>query len=88
MERIVAGGLGHKESGAEDGSPDAGLRRALLGVGLTRDEADELLAGFPRDVIQKQLDLLPARGARNPARYLIAAVRGDYAAPISEIESS
>ncbi len=87
VERIVAGGLGHGESGAGDGSPDAGLRRALLDVGLTRDEADELLAGFPRDVIQKQLDWLPARGARNPARYLVAAIRGDYAAPVSESES-
>jgi len=87
VERIVAGGLGHGESEAGDGSPDATLRRALLGVGLTRDEADELLAGFPRDVIQKQLDLLPARGARNPARYLIAAIRGDYAAPVGESDS-
>ena len=86
VERIVAKGLGHEES--EDDTPDAVLRRALLGVGLTRDETETLLTGFPHDAIQKQLGWLPERGARNPARYLLAAVRGDYAAPINESEAA
>lgn len=86
VERIVAKGLGHEEP-EEDDSPEGMLWRALLNVGLNKNEVAGLLSEYPHDRVQQQLDWLPERGARNPARYLLAVIRGDCAAPVSETDS-
>ena len=54
---------------------------ALLVVGVSEPDVRQLLAEFPIESIEAQLEWLPARGARNPARFLTAAIRGDYASP-------
>lgn len=59
------------------------LKGQLLAVGLTREEADVLLDTYPPDHIQRQLDWLPLRHARNPAAYLLAAIEGDYEPPLA-----
>ncbi len=57
------------------------LRDALIQAGLYPEQADELLAEYDHERIQRQLAWLPYRGARNPAGMLMAAIRGDYEAP-------
>lgn len=57
------------------------LRRQLLEVGITGRLADELLDRYPADQIRQQLDWLPHRNAKNPARLIVAAIEGRYAAP-------
>ena len=55
--------------------------RELQEIGLARDEALDLLARFDTERVARQVGWLPLRGAKNPARFLIAAVEGDYEAP-------
>ena len=55
--------------------------KAMLAVGVLEQDVRQLLAEFPIASIEAQLEWLPARGARNPARFLTAAIRGDYASP-------
>jgi hypothetical protein len=57
--------------------------RAMLVVGITDQEARNLLIENPLEVIEEQIEWLPVRGARNPARFLSAAIRGNYASPQS-----
>jgi hypothetical protein len=57
--------------------------RAMLVVGITDQEARNLLAENPLEVIEEQIAWLPVRGARNPARFLSAAIRDNYASPQS-----
>ena len=79
VERMIAEQMGWKEVG--DG-PEAQLRRKLLGVaGLMRDQVDLLLDRYPHERIERQLDWLPHRRAKSPARFLMAAVENDYDPP-------
>lgn len=73
--------LGEEEPKSPEEAARFALRRRLLGAGLTREQADRLLDAFAASEIERQLDWLPHRHARNPAGYLIAAVEGDYEEP-------
>jgi len=68
MER--AGG----RAGAQRLQPPAELRHS-------KEEAASILERFPLGVIQQQLDWLPYRHAKSPARFLVAAIEGNYEAP-------
>jgi hypothetical protein len=57
------------------------LRRQLENAGLTTEIANGLLERFDHVRIQRQLMWLPYRKVRNPAGFLIAAIKDDYAAP-------
>jgi hypothetical protein len=57
------------------------LKQTLIGVGVYPEQADELLAEYDHLRIKRQLAWLPHRGARQPAGFLIAAIRDDYEAP-------
>lgn len=59
------------------------LRRRLLDKGLTQEQADRLLASYPPESLERQLVWLPYRYARNPAGLLMAAIEGDYDAPMA-----
>ncbi len=59
--------------------------QAMLAVGMADAEARKLLAESPIEQIEEQIEWLPERGARNPARLLSAAIRGNYAPPDSPI---
>lgn len=53
----------------------------LVGAGVAPAYAERLIATEPEDEIEKQLAWLPARGAKEPGKFLVAAVRGRYAEP-------
>ncbi len=59
------------------------LKRQLLALGIAQEEALLLLDTYPPAHIQRQLDWLPHRHARNPAGFLLAAIEGDYEAPLT-----
>lgn len=54
---------------------------ALIDIGVSDADARSLLAEFPIESIEEQIEWLPRRGARNPARFVVAAIRGGYASP-------
>ena len=80
VERQIAEMMGWKEEG--DG-PEAKLRRRFLGTGLLREQIDLLIERYPRERIERQIDWLPYRNAKSPARYLLAAIENDYEAPVT-----
>ena len=57
------------------------IRRQLIGVGLLREQAETLLERHDLLSIRRQLAWLPYRGAKNPAGFLMAAVKDNYEAP-------
>jgi hypothetical protein len=57
------------------------LRYRLENVGLTTEQARDVIANYAADGIAQQLDWLPYRNAINPAGYLLAAVEGGYHEP-------
>ena len=66
----------------QDLRPDAWeVRSRLLAFGLKALQTDMLLARFDTERIRRQLDWLPARNARNPAAFLLAAIEKDYDPP-------
>ena len=80
VERAIAEQLGH---GAEElhkykDNPSA---QRLLAVGVRHDQVDALLASHTEQEITDQLDWLPMRGAKNPARFLVAAIENRYEPP-------
>ncbi len=80
-EVIVAEQLGNKPPEPVPEGREGEAYKAMLAVGVLDPDARQLLAEFPIESIEAQLGWLPARGARNPARFLTAAIRGDYASP-------
>lgn len=57
------------------------LAASLEAVGLNPEQVERLVHQFPPERIQRQLDWLPARQARNPAALLIRAIEGDWGPP-------
>lgn len=57
------------------------LHQELARVGLNHAQIDSLAKRFPEDEIRRQVDWLPARGARNPAALLIRAIEQDWDEP-------
>ena len=80
-ETIVAEQLGSTPPEPIPEGREGEAYHALLAVGVSEQDVRQLLAEFPIESIEAQLEWLPARGARNPGRFLTAAIRGDYAPP-------
>lgn len=59
----------------------ASLHDRLIAKGITSDQAQFLTENYPINRIERQLDWLPYRNAKNPASFLVAAIREDYEAP-------
>ena len=57
------------------------LQTRLMLAGVPREQADVLLARYPLARIRAQLDWLPLRGAKSPARFLVAAIEKDFDPP-------
>lgn len=66
---------------AADLSQTAEIRRLLIEVGLLPEQAEALLERHNLLSIRRQLAWLPHRGAKNPAGFLMAAVKDNYEAP-------
>ena len=56
-------------------------RGRLMAVGVTGRQADDILARYGADRIDRQLDWLSMRKAKSPARFIVAAIEKDYEPP-------
>ena len=88
VEAQIAGmmGWGPPEFPGEDPAVADGKRRAfkaMTDLGVPRDQALDLLSHFDLGAVERQIEWLPSRGAKNPARFLAAAIEGGYDRPLS-----
>jgi len=58
-----------------------GLLAQLVRRGVDPEQALALVTERAPEAVQRQLDWLPHRHAKSPARFLVAAIAGDYEAP-------
>lgn len=68
---------------ADADSPEGEAWRGLLSAGVPKEQAKELVEEYPAEEILRQLEWLPARNAREPARFLVAAIKERYGQPPS-----
>lgn len=87
VERMVMEQLGYPTSEAED-TLDRQVRRSLNAFGLSQDEIEDLIARFPIEKIERQIAWMGFRKAKSPKRYLMAAIEGDYDAPVEVRKSA
>ena len=59
------------------------LYEKLSEQGLPKDKALDVLGRFDLGLVRSQIEWMPHRGAKNPARYLMAAIENNYEAPIA-----
>ena len=76
VEREVAAQFGWRSD--IDRTTPAGR---LEGLGVSPEDVQSLTAAFSDEEIANQLDWLPYRGAKNPARFVVAAIEGRYEPP-------
>ena len=57
--------------------------KAMTALGMPREQALDLLARYEIGEVERQVAWLPVRGAKNPARYLAAAIEGGYDMPLN-----
>lgn len=64
-------------------SKDRATRIALelMKIGVSHSGIQELLVGYPYDLIERQLRFLPFRKAKRPEALIIEAVRRNYSPP-------
>ena len=81
VEREVMRLMGHAPEEADD-TPEGEVRRRLSRLDISTDEADQLIATFPLHHIKNQIDWLPYRNAKSPARFVVAAIENHYDPPL------
>ncbi len=57
--------------------------KAMTDFAMPKEQALDLLARFDLGDVEKQLAWLPSRNAKNPARFLAAAIEGSYDMPVN-----
>ena len=57
--------------------------QAMTNVGVPKEQALDLLARFDLGAVESQIAWLPSRNAKNPARFLAAAIEGVYDRPLA-----
>jgi len=57
--------------------------KAMTDVSVPKEQALDLLGRFDLGDVERQIAWLPSRNAKNPARYLAAAIEGSYDMPLS-----
>jgi len=57
--------------------------KAMTDVGMPKEQALDLLARFDLGAVERQIAWLPSRSAKNPARFLAAAIEGGYDRPLA-----
>ena len=57
--------------------------KAMTDVGMPKEQALDLLARFDLGTVESQISWLPQRNAKNPARFLAAAIEGSYDRPLA-----
>jgi hypothetical protein len=79
VERMVAEGLGFRIPNLSDDAQ--ALFGRLREAGVTSEQSKLLLETCPHTSIAQQLDWLPYRDAKSPARFLVAAITHNYDPP-------
>jgi hypothetical protein len=82
-EVIVADQLGIMPALPVPEGREGEVYKVMLSLGVPEQDVISLLSEHSLEAIEEQIEWLPRRGARNPARFLVAAIRGDYASPDS-----
>ena len=59
------------------------LYEKLSEQGMPKDKAMDILSRFDLDQVRSQIEWMPHRGAKNPARYLMAAIENNYEPPVA-----
>jgi hypothetical protein len=80
VEAEIERALGHRVEEKED-SPMGEAWRRLVALGVSREQVDNLLMEHGTEEALKQLNWLPERNAKSPARFVVAAIEGHYSAP-------
>ena len=63
--------------------------RRMTDLGMPKEQALDLLARFDVERVGRQLDWLPRRNAKSPARFLAAAIEHDYEAlPVVHLQQA
>ena len=57
--------------------------KAMTDVGVPKEQAMDLLGRFDLGAVESQIAWLPSRNAKNPARFLAAAIEGNYDRPLA-----
>jgi hypothetical protein len=57
--------------------------QAMTGFGMPKEQALDLLSRFDLGAVESQISWLPQRNAKNPARFLAAAIEGNYDRPLA-----
>lgn len=88
VEADIARRMGWGPPAFEDEAPQiAEEKRALYGQlsghGMTKAQALDVLGRFDLGRVRRQVSWMPHRGAKTPARYLMAAIENDYDPPVA-----
>ena len=88
VEREIAQRMGWAppDFAGEDPAVAKGKQRAcqaMTNVGMPKEQALDLLARFDLGAVESQIAWLPSRSAKNPARFLAAAIEGGYDRPLT-----
>ena len=77
-------GWGPPAFAGDDPAVAEGKRRAfkaMTDVAMPKEQALDLLSRFDLGAVESQIAWLPQRSAKNPARFLAAAIEGGYDRP-------
>lgn len=80
VERVVMGKLGHAPEELP-GTPEGAVWRRRHVLRFAPEDIRAMVRAHGVERIARQLDWLPEREAKDPARYLVAALEGDYPEP-------
>lgn len=88
VEADIARRMGWGAPAFEDDPPAVAEEKRLLyeklsEQGMSKSQALDILGRFDLAVVRRQTEWMPHRAAKNPARYLAAAIEGDYDAPVA-----
>jgi hypothetical protein len=88
VEADIARRMGWGPPAFEDDPPEVAEEKRLLyeklsEQGMSKSQALDILGHFDLAVVRRQTEWMPHRAAKNPARYLAAAIESDYQAPVT-----
>lgn len=88
VEADIASRMGWGPPTFEDDPPNIATQKRVLYVrldeqGMTKHQALDILSRFDLGIVSSQLDWMPYRGAKNPSRYLMAAIENNYDPPVA-----
>lgn len=88
VEADIARRMGWGAPAFEDDPPEVAKEKQVLydklsEHGMSKSQALDVLSRFDLAVVRRQIEWMPHRAAKNPSRYLQAAIENNYEAPVS-----